>query len=157
MLFAVDGLSTVPANVVWLPSLLLSSSSTTRPVTQLAAIVADVKQTELPSVAVPESPNNPSASAPAVWAKFAEVVTAGGPDIDKKLPVQLPERDGTRVAVKVPAEPSAHPPVTLNVPLPDVPPPLTTAEITCDATVAEVSVALVGLAVPLNGMSVVNE
>lgn len=157
MLFAVDGLSTVPANVVWLPSLLLSSSSTTRPVTQLAAIVADVKQTELPSVAVPESPNNPSASAPVVCARFAEVVTAGGPDTDKKLPVQFPERDGTRVAVKVPVEPSAHPPVTLNVPLPDVPPPLTAAEITCDATVAEVIVALVAPAVPLNEMSVVNE
>lgn len=157
MLFAVDGLSTVPANVVWLPSLLFSSSSTTRPVTKLAAIVADVKQTELPSVAVPERPNNPSASAPVVWAKFAEVVTAGGPDTDKKLPVQLPERDGTRVAVKVPVEPSAHPPVTLNVPLPDVPPPFTTAEITWEVTVAEVIVALVALAVPLIGMSVVNE
>lgn len=157
MLFAVDGSSTVPANVVWLPSLLLRSSSTTRPVTQLAAMVADVKQTELPSVAVPESPNNPSTSAPAVWAKFAEVVTAGGPDTDKKLPAHLPERDGTRVAVKVPVEPSAHPPVTLKVPLPDDPPPLTVAEITCDATVAEVIVALVAPVVPLNGMSVVNE
>lgn len=157
MLFAVDGLSSVPANVVWLPSLLLSSSSTTLPVTQLATIVADVKQTELPNVVVPESPNNPFASAPAVWFKFAEVVIAGGPDTDKKLPVQFPERDGTRVAVKVPVDPSAHPPITLNVPLLDVPPPLTAAEITCDATAAEVIVALVASAVPLNGMSVVNE
>lgn len=157
MLFAVDGLSNVPENVVWLPSLLLRTSSTTRPVTQLAAMVAELKHTDPPSVAVPETPNNPCTSPPEVWVMLAEALTAGGPDTDKKLPVQLPERDGTSVAVNVPVEPSAQPPVTLNVPLPEVPPPATVAEMIWDVTLAEVMVALVAPAVPLNGMSVVNE
>jgi hypothetical protein len=75
--------------------------------------------------------------------------------LEMNVPFHVPVTEGTNTPLSVPLSPLAHPvPVIEYVPLKALAEPVTLAVMTCEAMLAEVTVMVCPLTVPLIGMIV---